>query len=793
MKQNLKFLSFWAINDKMDIPRLNAQLDQMKELGFEGVVWHMRYYPDKEGYLGDEYMQVVSSVILHAKEIGMEFWIYDENGWPSGHCSGKVIEAYPNCKIYWLEPKGKSYKKRSKVMVNIFDDKAMEIFVDLTFNAYRDKLIPEAFQYITGFFSDEVGFQDGHGTLKDKGAIPWCPLLNVKFKEMFGIDPEKDFPLLFAEGAQSDEFRRKYWEALTKVLVDNFYKRIGDWCKKYNKKYTAHLKAEENPYFQVAYSGSCYQNLLEVNVPAVDALERYKINSYFPRIASSIAKQFHSGESLAEALGGSGYGLTPIDFYNYIDWLASCGNRTFVLHISQYCHKSHAIEDWPPDIPFSQTWRDSFPTLIKSLKEKYSNKEMETKNLVVVPTAAVFSKYDSKMACYCNSHNGDNLPDIPSANISKKFSYEIEQFYLYNNDFDVTEEKVIIDKGKWDESGVTIGSQHYTNIYYSEDCYFADAESCNNIKSKGKTLSDYLNNMKDSPKINEYIEGMGVNEKQRVKNQTKLRYKNWNTPSLKYDFKIEGIEENLYKIESKKLGFVHHASIKVSAGEKLGSLKLKFSDPVKNLKINGKPYIAQGSFDKFVAEFEHNGGNIKISYIAPKRDKRKTNPYVFLEGRFLVKNTAEYQPFDYHQLIVDGEFYLESYQENLSSENLIKAGFPFIEKPIIVSADIEFEKELKLSNIYADAYKVKIDGEDLGFYFDSELSIDCPNITMGKHKVELELIPNTYNVFGPHHNYEGDRHLCSPLQFEGIKAFADWPDAPKKTIDKKWRFVKFGI
>ena len=27
---------------------------------------------------------------------------------------------------------------------------------------------------MTGFFSDEVGFLDGHGASIDKGGIPWC-------------------------------------------------------------------------------------------------------------------------------------------------------------------------------------------------------------------------------------------------------------------------------------------------------------------------------------------------------------------------------------------------------------------------------------------------------------------------------------------------------------------------------------------------------------------------------------------------------------------------------------------
>lgn len=85
-----------------------------------------------------------------------------------------------------------------------------------------------------------------------------------------------------------------------------------------NKEFTAHLKGEENTFFQLSYSGSCFQVLNNVTIPAIDALGRYPENNYFSRIASSIAMQFGNGNCLAEALGGSGWGLKPQDFINYM-------------------------------------------------------------------------------------------------------------------------------------------------------------------------------------------------------------------------------------------------------------------------------------------------------------------------------------------------------------------------------------------------------------------------------------------------------------------------------------------
>ena len=63
----------------------------------------------------------------------------------------------------------------------------------------------------------------------------------------------------------------------------------------------------------------------------------------------------------------------------------------------------------------------------------------------------------------------------------------------------------------------------------------------------------------------------------------------------------------------------------------------------------------------------------------------------------------------------------------------------------------------------------------------------------GIYDVELELIPSTFNTYGPHHHRDGDRPLISPDQYSGIKNFADHPEAPSCTLISEWYLVKWGI
>ena len=145
--------------------------------------------------------------------------------------------------------------------------------------------------------------------------------------------------------------------------------------------------------------------------------------------------------------------------------------------------------------------------------------------------------------------------------------------------------------------------------------------------------------------------------------------------------------------------------------------------------------------------------------------------------------------------MTDGAFYLQPAEKGMSSEDLIAAGFPFMHNFVKVEAEIEFGGKLELHNLFADATKVFIDGKDYGYVLDTPATVECPDVAYGKHKVELVMYPSSYNKFGPHHHYEGDRHICPPTPFvtEKHSGFADWPDAPEIVLDAKWRFVKFGI
>jgi hypothetical protein len=55
---NLRFFTFWAINAALDERVLCRQLDPMRAWGFDGTVFHPRFFPNLPPYLSDGYLAI---------------------------------------------------------------------------------------------------------------------------------------------------------------------------------------------------------------------------------------------------------------------------------------------------------------------------------------------------------------------------------------------------------------------------------------------------------------------------------------------------------------------------------------------------------------------------------------------------------------------------------------------------------------------------------------------------------------------------------------------------------------
>lgn len=79
--------------------------DAVKEFGYGGVATNP---PTENGYTANaDNLKTFSRILKAVRDRGMDYWIYDEQGYPSGHAGGQALEGHPE-----LEAKGFYMRRR---------------------------------------------------------------------------------------------------------------------------------------------------------------------------------------------------------------------------------------------------------------------------------------------------------------------------------------------------------------------------------------------------------------------------------------------------------------------------------------------------------------------------------------------------------------------------------------------------------------------------------------------------------------------------------------------------------
>ncbi|MDR6553733.1 hypothetical protein [Paenibacillus qinlingensis] len=791
MRNKLSFLSFWSINDELNLGRLQTQLDELRLAGLDGVIFHPRFYPGKPVYMSDAYLDILSDLIIYAKSTGMIFWIYDENGWPSGTGSGEVIKRLPDstCQyVNWVsDGQGGRLVFESFSAVSSIDPKTTQVFIELIHEGYRKGLRPEAFDYVTGFFSDEVAFLDGHGITVKTGAIPWEDRFPALYEYKYGEALLPQLPLLFTTVDGYEEFRVRYWEMLTDALITSFYKPVADWCEKYGKKFTAHVKAEESPFFQVSYSGSCFQVLKTVETPAIDALERFPGNNFYPRIAHSIAMQQGRDGALVEAMGGSGWGVSPESFTNYVMWLASHGVEHFVFHLNQLKLNTQAIQDWPPSMPSHLTWKDAFPALLATLQEQAAQlPDLRAKPdvLIVTPTRGIMADFDTRDAMQMNEHDGSNIPASTTGVLDAKLLALVEACFEAGVHYELTEERELEESGTILDGMLRIGQRDYTHVLLADGCRWREPAIVERLLTAGVTLCDAENWR--------HVFAVKALPVQSAAECSFIKQSSWTAEVPK----ANQVYVELQLQDNGKLT----AEIDVHQAESFGVMTLFLHDEVSSVWLNDVELTVVPTASGFEAEVPAalTVNVSKLHMEVTPLPEGEACPIALLRGSFIVTSKAPLIEKDEHQWLLEGQLELAPLPTVIDSTNFIAFGFPFAGSPIAVRKTIQLcdveQAALELTDLWADAALVKLNGNELGWCWGPNWSVPLPKaMKEGSYELEVLLYPSTFNVYGPHHHVDGDRYLTSPDQYKGVKNFADRPDAPEQTKVNGSHFVKWGI
>ncbi|MBE6937598.1 MAG: hypothetical protein E7460_03455 [Ruminococcaceae bacterium] len=306
-------------------------LESLKYMGYGGVVTNVsfneRYLKDEAEFA------LLKNGFDKAREMGMETWIYDEYQWPSGKAFGYVLDSDPGfeatgVELITVEGEGGvnftlpenylgivgadlitdagtvalEFENRSVIAenrgnyllyvyarrytyspdrtedrtdfstlrdVDLLNPRAVECFIDLTYEKYRDSL-GDTFGEVAAFFTDEPNL----GNRDYTGFVVWTDGLPAVFEEMHGYDITDHMYSLYAGQSEQDRsVRVDFYRTVSEMFSRAYTEQIAAWCGENGVSSSGHLLFEESLNRQIETYGGDFMGIVGgMDVPGADIL-----------------------------------------------------------------------------------------------------------------------------------------------------------------------------------------------------------------------------------------------------------------------------------------------------------------------------------------------------------------------------------------------------------------------------------------------------------------------------------------------------------------------------------------
>lgn len=380
VENQYKPIPFWSWNGKLEKEELIRQIRWMRDTGNGGFFMHARSGL-KTQYLSDEWMQCIEAC---AEEAGdMQAWVYDENGWPSGFAGGRLLEnaedrdRYLSHSVgdfdstatvsYYLDngclirtktaAAGKTHINvtvhSSASTADVLNPAVTDKFLKLTHEAYHTRLGEDFSKKITGFFTDEPQYQRWH--------TPYTKMVADYFRTQYGQDVFDHIGLLFVEAKGYRTFRYRYWKAMQHLLLNNFSKRVYDWCEDKGVKLTGHYVEEVSMGLQLMCCAGVMPFYEYEHIPGIDWLGKETDNELSVRQVCSAACQLEKQQIITETFGCCGHEVTPQDLRRILGFQYVNGVNLLCHHLIPYVENGHCKRDHPAHYSPKNPWvKESF-------------------------------------------------------------------------------------------------------------------------------------------------------------------------------------------------------------------------------------------------------------------------------------------------------------------------------------------------------------------------------------------------------------------------------------------------
>lgn len=417
-------LPFWSWNDRLEESELRRQIRDMKRLGMNGFFMHARGGLETE-YLSDEWFDCVNACVDEAKKLGMEAWSYDENGWPSGFAGGELLKdkrnfavavehktaAFPEqdddiIAVYRKNADGTFtrvakdigdaeylilYKRYDESYVDTLDGDITDKFIAATHEEYKRRVAPEDFgngKPMPGFFTDEPQYY--------RWGNPYSNTLPREFEKAYGYDMLDLLPAVFFDFEGADKFRYDYYFLIHKLFINNFIKKVYDWCEENGARITGHAIEESSLGGQMLCCGGVMPFYRYEHIPGIDYLGRGIADDIASRQLGSTCAQLGKKKALSEMFACCGWDVSPTELKRIAEMQYAGGVNLMCQHLYPYSERGQRKRDYPLHYSEHNPWQNKmveFDNYFNNLGAALAQGEEYAPILVIHPIHGAYCKY----------------------------------------------------------------------------------------------------------------------------------------------------------------------------------------------------------------------------------------------------------------------------------------------------------------------------------------------------------------------------------------------------------------
>lgn len=327
---------------------------------------------------------------------------------------------------------------------DLLDIEATKAFLRLTHDVYYKRLKKYFGSTVISFFTDEPSIM---GRNHIKGLIPWTHgFLDFYLKNGGSLN---DIPALFEK--EPSQSQRIYTEALNKLMAQNYFKPLSDWCESHGVMLSGHPASSEDIGFLEYFQLPC-QDLVWRYIDPDKENGVIGPHSTMGKCSSDSARHRGRRRNGNECFGACGHKDNPLnlpfeDMMWYMNWLFVRGVNMIIPHAFFYSLRGERINERPPDVGPNSPWWDDYSRISTYIK-RLSRLNTDSVNV-------------TDIAVLCGSNH------LPWMSVYALYENQIEFNYL---------ETDLLKKCRLTDGRLHIENQHYRVILIEDGVYVGENE-----------------------------------------------------------------------------------------------------------------------------------------------------------------------------------------------------------------------------------------------------------------------------------------------------------------------------